>query len=141
MRPALVLAVLAGLVLPACSEVEPAAEGGYQPAQLAHDGGASFPRVTFTGEGAARTGLRTATVARSAGHAVVPYAALIYDGQGDSFVYTSPRPLTFVRAPVAVARVDGDRVLLSEGPPAGTVVVTVGASEVYGTELEIAGGH
>ena len=31
--------------------------------------------------------------------------------------------------------------LLAAGPPPGTEVVTVGAAEVYGAELEIAGGH
>ena len=46
-----------------------------------------------------------------------------------------------MRAEVKVDRIDGDRVLLSEGPPAGTKVVTVGAAEVYGAELEIAGSH
>ena len=35
-------------------------------------------------------------------------------------------------------RIEGQRVYLSDGPPAGTAVVTVGATEVYGTELEIA---
>ncbi len=31
--------------------------------------------------------------------------------------------------------------ILSSGPPAGTEVVTVGAIELWGTELEIAGKH
>ena len=31
--------------------------------------------------------------------------------------------------------------MLLRGPAAGTKVVTVGAAEVYGTELEIAGSH
>jgi hypothetical protein len=42
---------------------------------------------------------------------------------------------------VEVDRVERDRVLLTDGPPAGSEVVTVGATEVYGAELEIAGGH
>jgi hypothetical protein len=36
-----------------------------------------------------------------------------------------------------VDRIEGDRVLLTDGPPAGTKVVTVGVTEVYGTELEV----
>ena len=98
-------------------------------------------RVRFTAEGAKRTGLKTATVGQSGNHRVVPYAALIYDGAGKSYVYTSPRRLTFVRAEVEVRRVQSDRVLLAGGPPAGSSVVTVGAAQVYGAELEIAGGH
>jgi hypothetical protein len=124
-----------------CTEVEEPSSAGYQPATLQAVEGADFKRVTLTAEGAARTGLRTAPVRRRGAHRVVPYAALLYDGAGRSFVYTSPRRLTFVRTDVDVARVEGNRVLLSAGPPAGSAVVTAGATEVYGAELEIAGGH
>jgi hypothetical protein len=131
--------VVVGLL--GCSEVDDTATGGYEPARLAAVDGSGLKRVTFTAEGARRTGLRTATVGRSGRHLVVPYAALIYDGEGRSFVYTSPEPRTFQRAPVEVDRVESDLVLLTDGPPAGTEVVTIGATEVYGAELEIAGGH
>jgi hypothetical protein len=69
---------------------------------------------------------------------VVPYAAVIYDPEGKTWVYTEPKPLTFVRAPVSVAYIDGDLAVLSEGGPAdGTAVVTVGVPELYGTELGV----
>jgi hypothetical protein len=42
---------------------------------------------------------------------------------------------------VTVRQVDGDVVTLSAGPPAGTEVVTVGAIELWGAELGIAGKH
>ena len=71
----------------------------------------------------------------------MPYEALIYNDEAKTFVYTSPKPLSYLRAAVKVDRIKGDRVYLSEGPPAGTKVVTVGATEVYGTEAEIAGSH
>jgi hypothetical protein len=129
------------VVLSGCSEVEEATGVGYQPAKLEAVDGVDFKRVTLTAEGAERTGLQTATVRRRGIHRIVPYAALLYDGAGRSFVYTSPERLTFLRSDVDVARVDGNRVLLTAGPPAGSVVVTVGATEVYGTELEIAGSH
>ena len=76
--------------------------------------------------------------AQEGGRKVVPYAALIYDPEGKTFVYTSPKRLTYLRAPVKVARVDGKDVIVSDGPRAGTEVVTVGTAEVYGTELEVA---
>ena len=72
---------------------------------------------------------------------VVDYESLIYDGQGVPWVYTVPEELTFLRAQVVVDRVEDDRVLLSDGLTAGTRVVTTGATEVYGTELDIAGSH
>jgi hypothetical protein len=41
-----------------------------------------------------------------------------------------------VRAEIEVDRVAGDRVLLHEGPAVGTKVVTTGAPQVHGAELE-----
>jgi hypothetical protein len=133
--------VVAGLVLSACSEVEEGSTSGYEPARLERVDGSEVKRVRFTAEGARRTGLRTATVRRSGRHRVVPYPALIYDPAGASHVYTSPEPLTFLRTQVRVDRVERGRAFLADGPPVGTEVVTIGATEVYGTELEIAGGH
>jgi hypothetical protein len=130
--------VVAGLPLAGCSEVESESATGYEPAKLEHvKGHGDLQRVTFTAEGARRVGLRTARVRRSAKHTVVPYAALLYDPEGKTYVYTSPTSLVYLRAEVQVQRIAGDRVLLSDGPPAGTEVVTVGATEVYGTELEV----
>ncbi len=73
---------------------------------------------------------------------MVPYAALIYDKQGKSWVYTVTEPLTYLRVSVVVkGEVGEDRMILSAGPPAGTEVVTVGATEVYGAELGMDGNH
>ena len=71
----------------------------------------------------------------------VDYTALIYDKTGKSWVFTVVGPLTFQRAAVTVDKIKGPLVTLSAGPPAGTQVVTVGASEVWGAELGIAGKH
>jgi hypothetical protein len=130
--------VVAGLPLAGCSEVESESSTGYEPAKLkAVNEHGDLQRVIFTAEGARRIGLRTARVRRSAKRTVVPYTALLYDPEGKTYVYTSPRALVYVRAEVQVRRIDGARALLSDGPPAGTEVVTVGATEVYGTELEV----
>ena len=132
-----VLAVV-GLSLSACSEVETETATGYEPASLESvKGRDDLKRVTVTAEGARRIGLKTAEVELLDRRRAVPYAALIYDPEGDTYVYTSSA-LSFLRRKVEVQRIDGDQVLLSEGPPAGTRVVTVGAAEVYGAELEIA---
>ncbi|HYM59068.1 MAG TPA: hypothetical protein VES79_13980 [Solirubrobacteraceae bacterium] len=139
--PAGLVLVIGALGLSACTEVESADVSGYEPSKLEEVKGTDAKRVTFTAEGARRTGLQTAALRDSGKRTVAPYAALIYDGEGKTFVYTSPQPLSFMRAAVKVDRIDADRVLMSAGPPAGTQVVTVGAAEVYGTELEIGGGH
>jgi len=135
--------VVAAVALPACKEVEEESASGYEPAKLeAIEGkGEEFQRVTLTEEGAARVDLHTGTVTRAGKHKAIPYSALIYTGDVKTFVYTTAKPLTFEREPVTVDRIEGNRVLLSDGPPAGTKVVTRGATEVYGAELDIAGSH
>lgn len=68
---------------------------------------------------------------------VVPYSALIYDLNGDTWIYVSPEPLVFTRHPVTVDYVEGDRAILSDGPPVGTIVATVGVPELYGADTGI----
>lgn len=137
------LVVIAALSFSACKEIEEESASGYEPSKLEpiKGKGDDFQRVTFTEEGAARTDLETARVRRSGGHTAIPYAALIYNDEAKTFVYVNPKPLTFERVPITVDRVEGDRVLLSKGPEPGTKVVTVGATEVYGAELDMAGSH
>jgi hypothetical protein len=71
---------------------------------------------------------------------VVPYAAVIYGVHGETWVYTNPEPLVFIREPITIDYIEGDLAVLSEGPPAGTAVVTVGGSELFGAESGIGGG-
>lgn len=131
------LVLAAAALSPAgCSEVEEKKTSTYKPAKL-HEVNEELDRVTFTAEGAKRVGLEMDRVRSSGRRKVIPYAALIYSPKGETYVYTSPKPLSYLRAQVNVQRIEGDRVLLSHGPPTGTEVVTVGAAEVYGTELEV----
>jgi hypothetical protein len=67
----------------------------------------------------------------------VPYAALIYTPDGRAWVYTSEKPLEFVRHPVRVGEIRGDSAHLEAGPAAGVSVVTVGAAELLGTEFGV----
>jgi hypothetical protein len=70
---------------------------------------------------------------------VVPHSSLIYGAHGETWVYTSPEPLTYIRHPVSVDYIEDDLAVLSDGPPAGTEVVSVGVAELFGTEFEV--GH
>jgi hypothetical protein len=125
--------------LSACKEVEEESAAGYEPTKLEEiKGNEDLKRVTFTKEGADRIGLETARVRDDGRRTEVPYAALIYDPEGKTYVYTSRKPLSYLREEVEVADVVGNRALLSKGPSVGTKVVTVGAAEVHGAELEIA---
>lgn len=135
------LAVVAsGAVVAGCSEVGSNLVES-QPYAVEPIKGTDLNRVTMKDETAARIDLKTARVTRSGKRKVVPHLALIYNPEGAVFVYTRPKPRTYVRAPVKVARVAGNRVLLSKGPRAGTEIVTVGAAELLATEYEILNQH
>lgn len=138
--PAVVAALL--LLVSACAGGgDESTSESYHPSEIHEVDGLGSKQVTFTEDAAARVDLATATALEMDGRTVVPYAALIYDGQGVPWVYTSSAPLTFVRTEVAVDRIEDGQVVLASGLRPGAEVVTVGATEVYGAELDIAGGH
>lgn len=68
---------------------------------------------------------------------VVPYAAVLYGVNGETWVYTNPEPLVFVRQPIVMDHLEDDLAFLSEGPEAGTEVVAVGAAELFGAETGV----
>jgi hypothetical protein len=110
----------------------------HDPAKLKPIKGTEVQRVIFDAEAAKRVGLQTAPIRQSDQGTVIPFDAVIYDADGKAYVYTAPEPLTYVRQEIDIHHVAGDSVVLSDGPPAGTEVVTVGAAQVYGTEFEVA---
>jgi hypothetical protein len=69
---------------------------------------------------------------------LIPYAAVLYQPNGDAFAYINPSPLVFVRQPLNIDYIVGDWAVLEAGPPQGTVVVTVGGDELLGIELGVA---
>ena len=75
------------------------------PAGHAHRQGGRTPRPR-----------RWPPIAQEGAELVIPYAAVVYDADGKTWVYTSPKPLTFVRSPITVARIAGDKAFLSAGP-------------------------
>jgi hypothetical protein len=100
------------------------------------DGGEDTVRVILTESAVERLGIETALVESSGPRLVVPYDAVFIDSHGEFWVYTNPEPLVFVRAPIVIVRETSSQAILSDGPPAGTPVVTVGVPELYGSETE-----
>jgi len=109
----------------------------HEPAELEPIKGTDVQRVIFDAEAAKRVGIQTAPIRQDGRKEIMPYAALIYDAEGKTYAYTAPEPLTYVRKEIDIDHYDGDSVVLSDGPPTGTKVVTVGVDEVYGTEFEV----
>jgi preprotein translocase subunit SecF len=125
----------------ACTQTSDETGPKYAPATLGSADAAGVKTVTFTDDAAQRVRLQTSPVVAGRRGVAVDYAALIYDKKGQSWVYTVPQPLTFVRRKVTVNRIVDNRAMLSEGPAPGVQVVTTGAAEVYGAELDISGKH
>ena len=132
--------VASGLALSACSEVEENVRETY-PYKSEPIKGTDLNRVTMADATANLIPVKTASVRENGNRKVVPHNALIYNPDGDVFVYRKPKPQTYVRAPVEVVDVEGDRAVLAEGPPAGTTIVTLGAAELLATEYEILNQH
>ena len=88
-----------------------------------------------------RVALQTTEVKTLGKDLTVDHAALVFDKAGKPWVFTVVGPRTYVRAAIGIKETQDGVVIMSSGPPAGTQVVTVGAIELWGAELGIAGKH
>jgi len=109
-------------------------EEKHHPAKLEETSEKGIMRVVLEAQAVERIGLQTTHVVAEGGRLMLPYGAIMYDTKGQTWTFTNPEPLTYVRHKVVVEDIEGDRVTLSEGPPAGTTVVTIGATELMGAE-------
>lgn len=141
-RYAVLALIGAALLMSGCNQDQVAEK--HRPAKLDSTDVKGIMRVTLESRAAERLGITTSTVkdvvVQGSGRTatrirkVLPYAALMYDTKGDTWMFTNPEPLVYVRQQVVVEDIEGDQVFLSAGPPAGTAVVTVGAAELMGAE-------
>jgi hypothetical protein len=141
-----VLLALASLPLAGCQEGSTYKK--VDPAHVDHKEGEAISKMTLTDKAMERIDVKT-TPAREgkvegaaegeAARIVVPYSSLIYFADGSTHVYTSPEKNVFVRQPVEVDYIESDMVVLKKGPAPGTLVASVGAQELLGTEVGV--GH
>jgi hypothetical protein len=124
-----------------CAEIESVTAEPYEPAALESTGPDKPARVILTQEAVDRVALQTIEVKALGKDLTVDHAALVFDKAGKPWVFSVVGPRTYVRATVTIKEVQDNVVTLSAGPPAGTQVVTVGAIELWGAELGIAGKH
>jgi hypothetical protein len=133
--------LLSAVVLAGCGNALVVAEGA-NPAKVEHlEKGPEVSRITLTEDAAKRLDIQTAQVqdakaAAGAKQLTIPYAAVLYDTTGKTWVYTTSAAMVFVRSPVTVDHIDGNQAVLTAGPAAGTAVVTTGAEELFGSETE-----
>lgn len=90
------------------------------------------------GDGALRVGQKVMVSLPRRGSAeriVVPYAAVLYDMHGDTWVYVKIAPLTYARQRVGIRCVVEGMAVAERGLRGGEPVVTAGAAEIFGTEF------
>jgi hypothetical protein len=128
----LVTLIFAGLLLSACGPKEATTEK-ISPSKLEPIEGTDLSKVILTEKAAERIGIQTAATSGT----TVPYAAIIYDIEGNTWIYTNPEPLTFVREQIVIDHIEGDMAVLAESLPSELTVVTVGVPELWGTETGV----
>lgn len=128
------------LPLAGCGRNQASEESTAKAVKVEPIAGSDISRLILTEEGARRLDIQTVGVRRTtvdgAQRKVIPYAAVLYDAEGQAWTYTNPEPFTYIRARVTVESVTGDLAVLSTGPGIGETVVTTGAAELFGCESE-----
>ncbi len=132
-----IAALLLAFFATGCSDRLAADTADNEPAVVEAIEGSDLARVVLTERAAERLGIETTEVQLNTARLAVPSSALWIDPKGSFWVYTNPEPLVYLRHQVVVEDDDGKTALLSEGPPEGTRVVSVGVSELYGTEVGV----
>jgi hypothetical protein len=110
---------------------------GDQPATLTEIPGTELKSVTLTEKAVERLGIQLAEVSAASETLTVPSGALWMDIEGTFWVYTNPEPNVYIRHAVEVLDDDGQLAVLSSGPDPGTLVVTAGVPELFGTEVGV----
>ncbi len=132
--------LFASLQVSACGPLATKAEK-IPPFHLESAEGSEFKRVVLTEKAAQRLDVQTAPIKTQdvggSQEKVIPYAAVMYGLDGQTWTYTNPEPLVFVRAVIVIDSIEGDLAVLSDGPDIGVPVVIVGAAELYGAELGV----
>ena len=124
--------MIVGLQLSACAPKAAATEK-IAPVKTEPIEGSDLKLVILTEKAAERIDVQTIPMSGM----VIPYAAVIYDTEGNTWIYTNPEPLTFVRASIAIDHIEGDEVFLSKGLESDAPIVTVGVAELYGAETGV----
>jgi hypothetical protein len=146
-RAAMTTLLLAALAFTGCAKTTESQESREEPATVEAIAGTDLNRLTLTESAVERLGIETAPVEKATGPAAggsqraVAYSAVIYDADGRAAVYTNPEPRVYVRAPVSVDDIQGDIAFITDGPPVGTAIVTVGAAELFGVDAGVGGNE
>lgn len=128
------IAMVLPLLLTACGGSSSSSEEASGPATVELIEGTDISRITLTAKAVERLDIQTASVQGGAAAKVIPYSAVLYSPNGETWAYVSSEPMTFMREAIVIDRIVGDKAFLSKGPASGAKVATVGVAELYGAE-------
>jgi hypothetical protein len=139
--PALLVICLSGCSLADASHQAPPAEHAVKVETTDESQPA---KIIISERAEQRLGIRTVAVravpeAHGKRALAVPYSAVVYDADGNTWAFSAPAVRTYIRVPIQISSITGDVVQLSSGPKPGTQVVVVGAPELVGAEAGISG--
>ena len=145
-RPASLASAAAAIALLTGCSVASAHEDP-SPATVKSIPGSAVKQLKLTQQAVHRLGITTvaertarATLnGRPGTYRVIPYSAVVYDNDGSTWAFVNTAPRTYARQRITVGAIQGSTAVLTAGPAAGAVVVTVGAPELLGTEYNISG--
>jgi hypothetical protein len=140
---AAILIALLGTWINKASESEADTITAEAPAHVEAIEGSDLSRVILSQHAVERLDIQTADVVEKPVNGVVrsvaPYSSVLYDTAGNTWVFTNPEPLVFVRQAVTIESIEGAEAILTAGPDVGTKVVSVGGAMLYGAEHGV--GH
>jgi hypothetical protein len=132
--------IITVLPLSACGQKAAIAEN-IPPVKLEPVDGTDFMQMVLTEKAFERLDIQTAPIreeqVNDSQQKVIPYAAVMYGLQGETWTYTNPEPLVFIRQPIVIDYIKGNLAYLLEGPDIGIEVVVVGAAELFGAEVGV----
>ena len=136
-----VILTIAAVLLVGCAQTEAGAASKEEPVRLEAMAGTDFNMITLTGQAAQRLDIQTEAAREEQVQAetrlVVPYSAVLYGLNGETWVFVNPAPLTYHRQPITIDFIEGNIAVLSRGPSPGTEVVTMGVAELYGVDTGV----
>lgn len=107
------------------------------PAVIDPVAGSALPTVKLSQAGFDAVRVQTGQVQTASGGMVIPTTAVIYSPDGAAWTYVVVGPRSYLRHAIVVDRITGTDAYLSSGPAVGTPVVTIGATELLGTEYGV----
>ena len=136
----LALPVLTAVALPLAACGEDSAADKIEPYELVAESD-EINTVVLTERASERLVMETVPVSEQtvdgATRLTVPYAAIIYDSNGDTWVYVHPEPLSYRRSEITIDYIEGDLVVLEDGPEPGTEIAITSVAELYGADTGV----